>query len=60
MGRDSFLYVFKKLKKKHTYEKKKKDIHMDRITATVGCQQIDLLVFLNLIKQSAGTSKTKI
>ena len=47
-------------KMKQKYEKEGQDIHIIRITTTFGCQQVDFLIFPDLIRQPAAIAKTKI
>ena len=45
---------------KQKYETEGQDIHIIRITTTFGCQQVDFLIFPDLIRQPAAIAKTKI
>ena len=49
-----------KIKKKQKYEKEGQDIHIVRISTTFGCQQVNFLIFPDIIRQSAAIVKTKI
>ena len=43
-----------KIKRKQKYEKKGQDIHIVRISATIGCQQGNFLIFSDIVRQSAA------
>ena len=49
-----------KIKRKQKYEKEGQDIHIFRISTTFGCQQVNFLIFPDIIRQSAAIVKTKI
>ena len=49
-----------KIKKKQKYEKEGQDIHIVRISTTFGCQQVNFLIFPDIITQSTAIVKTKI
>ena len=60
MARGSLFRFLKKIKRKQKYEKEGQDTHIVRISTTFGCQQVDFLIFPDLIRQSAAIVKTKI
>ena len=49
-----------KVKRRQKYEKEGQDIHLTRITKTFGCQQVNFLIFPNIIRQPAAIVETKI
>ena len=55
------MFLFsQKIKRKQKYDKDGQDIHIIRITTTFGCQQVNFLIFPELIRQPAAIVKTKI
>ena len=54
-----FLF-FQKIKRKQKYEKEGQDIYIIRITTFFGFQQVNFLVYPNLMRQTAAIVKTKI
>ena len=49
-----------KIKRKEKCEKEGRDIHIFRISTTFVCQQVNFLIFSNIITQSTIVVKTKI
>ena len=50
LRRGSFLLFLKKIKGKQKYEKERQDIHIIRITTTFETQQVNFLIFSNIIR----------